>query len=77
MKERKYERRLSLSKSTISNLNSDELNTLWGGLSIFRCDTEYTGCEPCHTIGESVAPACIKTQIKNCYSGVGMTQCVC
>jgi len=75
MKERKYGKRLLLGKKTLANLNGSELNTLRGGITHI-CDTEYTGCVPCHTIGETNNLYCA-TQIDNCYSGVGMTECNC
>ncbi len=40
MKQKKFDKRLSLNKNTIANLGNNEMNELHGGISGSRCGNE-------------------------------------
>ncbi|MCU0288122.1 MAG: class I lanthipeptide [Acidobacteria bacterium] len=63
---KQIKKRFTISKITISNLNSEALDNVFGGTkekSGYACDSRpwYTECVPCPISNECVSDACIPT----------------
>ena len=68
MKTKKFNKRLTLNKKTVSDLNDKEMKDLHGGAGTFG-SCAYT-CSPCDTRFQTCLPCPrIQTEYETCFTG--------
>lgn len=64
---KKFSKKLTLKKETISNLRYGEMNNLKGGAT-FTLNTCLITCEPCDTLKTCLPPCVMDTEQKTCQT---------